>query len=312
MPTTSSPPEFRLQLERLLWSLWSELGVSGWERNHKDWWIDPEALLVFTATTSPIDPRLWEEAIGWCRRYRRFLSEVRVKSQLAEPRFGDPSRYQPQLGHFLAAVPIARSREFVESIQPRQKQPGQRSAPTPLTRAAHLSLKLRSLLGVTTKAEVVSVFMARPDTAVTASNLVNAGVGYTKRAVRDALEDLRLGGFAELALTGNRREYRFLGQGSISDLVKAEPVHFPRWRQLFTVIRGILDLIEGIGSFRPATRPIEIRRSVAALDSEIRGAGYSPPVLDAGSDVIETFETWACDFIATLASGSTVRAPGSQ
>jgi len=304
MPTTKLLQECKQRLEGLLWSLWSELGIPGWERRHQDWWIDPEALLVFTATVDPIDPRLLDEAMIWCIRHRRFLSETRVKSLLRRPRFGEPSRYQPQLGRFLATVSIAQSLGLVESSQPYRVQLRKSSAPMILNRAALLSLKLRSLLGVTAKAEVVRVFLARSGMTLTAADLVNEEVGYTKRAIRDALENLRMGGFAELVASGNKRGYRLSGRRTFSELLAPAPVHFPRWWELFAVLRGILNLAEGIDKFRPETRPIEIRRSLAALGPEIRGAGLQLPVLDAGSDVVEEFEAWVGELLEALASGS--------
>jgi len=243
----------------LLWSLWTELGVPGWERKHQHWWIDPEALLLFTATVDPIDLRLRDEAVAWCLQHRRFLSEARVKRQLGEARFGEPSRYQPQLGRFLATVSIGRSLGLGRSLQPYPVRLRHSSAPGNLNRAALLSLRLRSLLGVTAKAEVARAFLAGSDVTLTATDLVDQGVGYTKRAVRDALEDLRAGGFAELEESGNRKGYRFLGRKSFSEFLGPVPVHFPAWWDLFAVLRGVLDLIEGIDRFRPATRPIEIR-----------------------------------------------------
>ena len=66
----------------LLWSLWSELGVHGWERKHCGWWIDPEALIVFTATLDPANPRLRDEAMASCLGHRRLQSNVRIKSLL--------------------------------------------------------------------------------------------------------------------------------------------------------------------------------------------------------------------------------------
>jgi hypothetical protein len=297
MPAASLLLGCRQRLESLLWSLWSELGVPGWERKHKAWWIDPEELLLFTATVDPIDPRLREEAVTWCLRHRRFLSEARVKSLLGAPRFGEPSHYQPQLGRFLATVSIARSLGLGESQQPYRVRP----ASTSLNRAALLSLRLRSLLGVTAKAEVIRVFLARSGVTLTANDLVGEGVGYTKRAIRDALEDLRMGGFAELEESGNRKGYRLLVRKSFFELLGSRPVHFPRWGDLFAVLRGVLDLTERIDKFRPATRPIEIRRSLAALDSEIRGAGLLPPILDVGSDVVEDFGTWVGELFDALA-----------
>jgi hypothetical protein len=312
MPTTSLLKEYRQRLDGLLWSLWSELGVRGWERRHQAWWIDPEALLLFTATVDPIDPRLREEAIAWCLQHRRFLSTTRLRSLLGEPRFGESTRYQPHLGRFLATVSMPRSHGLGESHKPYPVQHRQRSGLGGLGRAAQLSLRIRSLLGVTAKAEVVRVFLDRSDETLTAADLVNEGIGYTKRATRDALEDLRTGGFAELEVSGNRKGYRFLGQKSLSELLAPEPVHFPKWRQLFALLRGSLNLIEEIDRFRPETRPIAIRKSFMALASEIRGAGLLPPTLDAGSDAFEEFEAWVGELFEALASGSTDWASRSQ
>ncbi len=224
MPRSSLLPECRQRLESLLWSLWGELGVPGWERRHKDWWIDPEALLLFTATVKPIDPRLRDEALAWCLDHRRFLSEARVKSLLRAPRFGEPSRYQPQLGRFLATVSIARSVGLVESGRPYRVQLRLRSALSGFNRSALVSLKLRSILGVTAKAEVVRVFLARSAEALTAADMVDEEVGYTKRAIRDALEDLRIGGLAELVESGKRKGYRFLGRRGFTKLLGPWPV----------------------------------------------------------------------------------------
>ena len=312
MPTTSLLKEYRKRLEGLLWSLWSELGVPGWERRHQAWWIDPEALLLFTATVDPIDPRLREEAIAWCLQHRRFLSNARLRSLVGEPRFGESARYQPQLGRFLATVSMPRSHELGESHKPYPVQHRQRSGHGGLDRAAQLSLRIRSLLGVTAKAEVVRVFLDRSDETLTAADLVNEGIGYTKRATRDALEDLRTGGFAELEVSANRKGYRLLGQKGFSELLAPEPVHFPKWRQLFALLRGSLDLIEEIDRFRPETKPIAIRKSFMALASEIRGAGLLPPTLRAGSDAFEEFEAWVGELFEALASGSTDWASRSQ
>jgi hypothetical protein len=147
---------------------------------------------------------------------------------------------------------------------------------------------------------------------LTAADLVNEGIGYTKRATRDALEDLRTGGFAELEVSGNRKGYRLLRQKSFSELLAPEPVHFPKWRQLLAVLRGSLNLVEEMNRFRPETRPIAIRKSFTALASEIRGAGFLPPTLDAGSDAVKEFEAWIGELFEAIASGSTDWALRSQ
>lgn len=302
MPKPDLLQDCRQRLEELLWSLWTELGVPGWERKHQDWWIDPESLLLFTATLDPIDPRLREEALKWCLRHRRFLSEGRVKSLLAAPRFGDSSRYQPQLGRFLKTLSIAASLQTTELVQSYSVTPNAASPLRSLDRAALLSLRLRALLGVAAKAEIVRVFLAEPGEALTATDLVREEVGYTKRAIRDALEDLRVGGFADLEVRGNTKKYQFQARRSFPHLFDPVPVAFPKWWSLFAVLRGVLDLAERIGSFRTATRPIEIRRSMTSLAPEMSGAGIRPPVLERGTDGPAQFEAWTRELFESLAS----------
>ncbi|MCD4749967.1 MAG: hypothetical protein K8R59_11385 [Thermoanaerobaculales bacterium] len=294
MPTRTFLPEYRQQLEGLLWSLWSELGVPGWERHHQECWIDPDALLLFTATIEPIDPRLREQAIAWCHGYQRYLSTTRIKSQLRvyQPD-GETSQYQPQLTRFLATLPAGRSLNLDSSIQPYPFDERQSLEPKVLNRPALLSLRLRSLLGVTAKAEILRIFFAQPDeSSLTAADLVNEGIGYTKRAVRDALEDLRAGGFVAVEISGNANKYRFLAEHTFGGFFGLGPLRFPRWQPLFAVLRGILDLTETIDNFRPATRPIEIRRALLALRPEISRAGLQTPSVEPGPEGVEQLVTW--------------------
>jgi len=290
-------------IEELLWSLWTELGAPGWDRRHQDWWIDPEALILFTATLDPISPRLRDEAIAWCLRQRRFLSNVRIKSLLQTDRFFDPALYQPQISRFLTTASMGRAPEVDDAIEPYPFQARTPALAHDMTRPAMLSLRLRSLLGVTAKAEIVRVLLAHPGAAFSATDLVNEHIGYTKRAVRDALEDLRLGGIVEVEEAGNRKEYLVRESRSLTALLEPGQLRFPRWWALFAVLRGLLDLGERIDEFRPATRPIEIRRTFAALRTQILAAGLPFPALAAGSNVMSELETWVAGVLEALTAG---------
>src|SRR5262245_24029797 len=64
----------------LAWSLWTELGVAGVVRNHQEFLIVPEELVVLTAAIQQVDPRLRDEALDWCSRYHHFISISRLKT----------------------------------------------------------------------------------------------------------------------------------------------------------------------------------------------------------------------------------------
>ncbi len=70
-------------LTSLAWSLWAELGVSGWSRHHKHWLVDPEPLVVFTAWLGDTDARLRDEATDWCIQFGSWLSATRLSSIVA-------------------------------------------------------------------------------------------------------------------------------------------------------------------------------------------------------------------------------------
>src|SRR5262245_61784017 len=78
MPTTRSSAAVTQSLIDLAWSLWAELGVSGWTRHHADWNVDVEALIILTAALEDADPRLRDESTDWCIRYARFVSSARL------------------------------------------------------------------------------------------------------------------------------------------------------------------------------------------------------------------------------------------
>ncbi len=67
----------------LAWSLWAEMGVSGWQRNHTSHAIDPERLILFTAFLGDADPRLRDEATDWCIAYGRYVSAARLRNLLS-------------------------------------------------------------------------------------------------------------------------------------------------------------------------------------------------------------------------------------
>ncbi len=67
-------------LLRFLWRQWSQLGVAG-DIEFKDTWIiDPEALLLFTLDVARYDPRLFDEVVDWAVRNSRWISLQRLKN----------------------------------------------------------------------------------------------------------------------------------------------------------------------------------------------------------------------------------------
>src|SRR6516165_4421831 len=70
--------QIKENLAHLAWSLWTEVGVAGLERRHRDFLIGLEELIILTAALSEFDPRLRDEALDWCVQYHRFISPIRL------------------------------------------------------------------------------------------------------------------------------------------------------------------------------------------------------------------------------------------
>lgn len=66
-------------LLQFLWRQWSALGVAGYTESEDPWVIDPEALLLFSATIARYDQRLFDEVLDWLDKNERFLNVQRLR-----------------------------------------------------------------------------------------------------------------------------------------------------------------------------------------------------------------------------------------
>ncbi|MFC1461761.1 winged helix-turn-helix domain-containing protein [Verrucomicrobiota bacterium] len=65
-----------------LWRQWDALGVAGTTPPETRRVIDPEALLLATATIARWDPRLFDEVLDWLLRNGRYINGIRLKRML--------------------------------------------------------------------------------------------------------------------------------------------------------------------------------------------------------------------------------------
>ncbi|MCK9995780.1 MAG: hypothetical protein KAH56_05825, partial [Candidatus Krumholzibacteria bacterium] len=81
-------------LLELLWRQWSALGVSGSSQKQQKTVVDPEALLLLTLTVARYDPRLFDEVLEWVDVNGASLNVHRLKNLLKQYDF----QAKPQLG----------------------------------------------------------------------------------------------------------------------------------------------------------------------------------------------------------------------
>jgi len=88
------------QMLRILWSGWSQLGVSGYASEDWNTVIDVEALILTTCFWGRYDQRLFDEMISWLFANERFVNIQRLQSMIKKESFQE---YRPHKPVFLKA-----------------------------------------------------------------------------------------------------------------------------------------------------------------------------------------------------------------
>lgn len=282
----------------LVWSLWAELGVSGWQRRHTSLAIDPEPLVIFTATLGDADRRLQDESMDWCIRYGRYLSVARLRHLLV----GSPEGVREAFGVFAATVNAQTSLRWPAATEPRKYQRTGRSQVDDFGRASLVGLRLRALFGVSARAEIVRVFVGRPMAALSASELA-VEAGYTKRNVAESLEALRMAGLLEALPVRNQIHYRLAHSSQLTSAIGALPAYFPKWAPLFRALWLIVDGARRNEALEPLVAAVETRGTLRRMAPDLQLAGVDLPPSAVGECLQPVFEHWALDLLTIWAAG---------
>lgn len=296
MPKSRHP--FTEHVLDLVWSLWTELGVSGWQRRHTSHAIDPEPLIIFTAVLGDADPRLRDESTDWCIKYGHSITATRLKNLLA----GEPDSVRNTFGEYAATVSAHSSVRWPLATEPRRFRPTGHSSLDDFRRPSLVVLRLRALFGATARAEIVKAFLADPTAELTAADLAD-GVGYTRRFVSEALDALRNAGLLDVLPQRNQLRYRLARALELSSLVGQLPEYFPPWRPTFAALIRLQDIFSRAEPLKPMVRRVEIDRALRTLDVFLHDAGVGAPSTEAPEDPGTALEEWAVELARSLASG---------
>jgi hypothetical protein len=278
-----------------LWSLWAELGLSGWERHHQDTAVDLEALIVATARLAPLDVRLTEEALDWCVTNGRLTSAVRLKHLAGA---ADPTTRRA-VGTFAGTVNANSPLSWPGATTPGAFTATGRSAAPELERPALIQLRLRALWGVSARAEVLRVMLAEGHRFMGISE-VAAAATFGKDAVAEALENLQRGGLLEEAGARNLRVFRLGRRDDLVALVGREP-NWQRswaWPVVLPIMVGILDASE-LPDMSPLARAAEIQRRFREWQPALARLGVVTGALGTGLDFLREYEEFTLGALRT-------------
>ena len=297
MPTSSE--QVTENANALAWSLWAELGVSGWQRSHSSHAIDPERLILFTASFDDTDPRLRDEATDWCITYGRYASVTRLRNLLTV----QMPELRAAFGQTAATVNAHSGLRWPSATQARPYTRTRRSEVADFNRPSLVVLRLRALFGVGARAEVVRAFLADPSARHSAAD-VAADAGYTKRNIAEALEALRMAGLLEVHALRNQRLYGLADAGWLTALPGGLPSSYPAWSSVFRVLDGLIAGLRRADKLTARARNVEASDVLRDLRGDLRRVGVSLSEAERGAEAWTTLQRLAVDLSREWASGS--------
>jgi len=282
----------RLAVE-LAWSLWAELGLDGVLRRH-DWQaIDLEPLIIFTAHMGDADNRLRASTIDWCITNARFVSAFRLRN-LAE-HASAPTR--ASFGRYAATVRAHSKAPWPGEGDPLTLFHPEHIGSPDLRRPSLVQLRLRALVGVSARAEVLKLMLADPDRPQSASALAE-DAAYGKGSVAQALDMLTLAGIVQVQPDANRLLYRLARPAELSQALLWLPSVFPDWWPIFKIVEALGDYARG-ASGPTAARTAAVQGLLERIDPDLHRLGIADHVpRSSGPASVAEFEHWALDFLA--------------
>ncbi|MHB8512656.1 MAG: hypothetical protein ACYDCC_10810 [Actinomycetota bacterium] len=300
MQETNYKSELDESVLSLLWSLWTELGVSGWGRKHVSHAIDIESLIIFTASFREIDRRLRDEVTDWCVEFGRYVSATRLRT-LLDDSWREFVALRSMYGGFAATVNRHGNLNWPHATEVYQFQPTDRSYMPEFARSSLIQLRLRSVFGVSTRAEVVRVFLADPFASLPAADIAETA-GYSKRNVSDALESLRVGGILDVVPVRNTKQYRVMSPETFIGSLGTVPDFFPSWIHIFRVLSFMKRYAEVSEQFDAMGASVAAAMDLRAAQNDIRLAGWRvPEILGLGDALASQFEKWSIELVKGIA-----------
>ncbi len=312
------------RLLALLWRQWSAIGVAGYAETPESHVVDPEALLLLTLTVARHDARLYDAVLEWLDLNGDYLNAQRLQN--LAPSFGPHARaglgaVAERLSRRSAVAlkwrKLATLRGLGEEEEPQAlfllpdgrplPMPADHdetfrahgllrspviprgvASPFPVEGAPALLLRLRALLGVGIRCEVLCLLGASNE--IHPSQVARL-VGLAPRTTQDLLADMARSGAVQVR-TSARAKYYALVPGPLDELLR--PQGRTPWRNsvpLFQALEAVwLGLADTAGRGRaPALLASQWRRTARFVAPLLGDAGLGQPLRDEASFLGEAY-----------------------
>jgi hypothetical protein len=270
MEVSALSHRLRDQLVAFAWDEWAQMGLLATPHRRSPWAQDPEALIIFTLEVARAEPRLFDELLDWMLVNEPLLSVRRLRAMCIDE--VDRSLTAATLAWLADQRPRARlgtrtektARSTLQPLFQSEIQVGEpdedfasagwsrpplspshkSQQPDPMA-PINLAFRLRQILGVGIRAEVVRILLTTEAPWVNAQTLARSA-GYAKRNVHDALAGLSAAGVVTVFTVGAEQRY-VADRSAWAALLGTEPGELPShrdWPQLLAVLRRALRWLE--------------------------------------------------------------------
>jgi hypothetical protein len=295
------------QLLDFLWRQWSALGVAGQGAPEERRVIDPEPLLLLSLTVCRYDARLFDEILDWLTANSSLMNAQRLKNLLQQLEFNCTAELSAvadllrkkssntlkwktlSSSHALATPePLFYFKDGKPLPLPPEQAPEFRargllrgpvklrgySQPFPVQGMATLLLRLRALMGVNSRCEMLCLLGASDE--IHPADIARQ-TGYFARTTQSALVEMARSGVVEMR-SSNREKMYWLKPGLLDTLLRpdGQPTAWVNWAPLFRALEILwLGLIDPKRQdLDPLLLASELRRLTIAMRPLLGDAGW--------------------------------------
>jgi hypothetical protein len=243
--------------------------------------VDLDAAIAFAPALADLDPRLHDETLDWCIQFARdFVSVSCIKHCL---KFFD-SEHRGRFDRFAAIVNTHGGTKWPTAVPPPPFTPSGKSR-CKLDRAAAIQLRGRKIFGINARADILvglALYPLDPNPRWTHVNHL-LDLGYTKRSLSDALNDLHAGGMLGTLKFGNTIRYALRKHEALRQILDPMPDTLGQpWAQRLALAASLLSVQRRTRDKSITTQAVEVRKVLEARRFALERSFTVLPDLSAG------------------------------
>lgn len=252
---------------------------------------------MFTAALGERDRRLRGQAVVWCVAHLPLVSARALNHAYTQQRWGadamaDFAATVQQLGGVeWPAAPVGHAFSVDASFE---------GWSAPFAERSQLALRLRSLLGVSVRAEVLRVLLTSTMSSHTYADLAHGALA-TKRQTTEAVEQLSWSGAVRIDRSRQPHHVRLGPRRGWDSLLGPLPEVSPDWSPLLRLLFVAVQALEDVAAEESDLVGAQLHRAVRQHQKEIARLGLEPPSPTPSGTYPSRAHDWFYELLHTAA-----------